>query len=181
MSFLELVKKRRSVRSYLDRPVEREKIERCLEAARLAPSACNSQPWSFVVVDDPQLKDRVAAETHAPLIPLNRFTHKAPVLIVIIAESPNLTSQIGGALTGRQFNLIDIGMACEHLCLQAVEEGLGTCIMGWFDEKAVKSLLGIPDKKRVALIISLGYPATDELRVKQRKRLEQIVSYNQFR
>ncbi len=181
MKFLDLVKTRQSVRKYLDKPVEREKIERCLEAARLAPSASNSQPWSFVVIDDPKLKEAVAKETFSQLISFNRFSLKAPVLIIIISERPGFLNKVAEVIKDKQLSLIDIGIATEHFCLQATEEGLGTCMLGWFDEKGVKKLLNIPSNKRVELIITMGYPVSKEIRPKKRKELNQIRSYNSYR
>ena len=181
MKFLDLVKTRQSVRKYLDTPVEREKIERCLEAARLAPSASNSQPWSFIVVDDPKLKEAVAKETFSQLISFNRFSLQAPVLIVLISERPGLLNKAAEAIKDKQFSLIDIGIAAENFCLQAIEEGLGTCMLGWFNEKGVKELLNIPQSKRVELIITMGYPESNEIRPKKRKPIDQIRSYNTFR
>jgi len=178
MNFLDLVKKRQSVRKYLDKPVEREKIERCLEAAQLAPSASNSQPWSFIVVDDPKLKEAVAKETFSQLISFNRFSLQAPVLIVLISERPGLLIKVAESIKDKQFSLVDIGITAEHLCLQAAEEGLGTCMLGWFNEKGVKKLLNIPSTKRVELIITMGYPESTEIRPKKRKEIDQIRSYN---
>ena len=178
MKFLELVQKRQSVRKYLDKPVEREKIERCLEAARLAPSANNSQPWIFMVIDDPKLKDAVARKTFDRVVSFNRFSLQAPVLILVLSERPSFFSRIGGAIKDKQFSLIDIGITAEHLCLQAAEEGLGTCILGWFDEKGVKKLFNIPRSKRVELIITMGYPESNQIRPKKRKPINQIRSYN---
>ncbi|HBY56936.1 MAG TPA: NAD(P)H nitroreductase [Candidatus Atribacteria bacterium] len=181
MKFLDLVKTRQSVRKYLDKPVEREKIERCLEAVRLAPSASNSQPWSFIVIDDPKLKEAVAKKTFDKLISFNRFSLQAPVLIIIISERPGFLNKVAEAIKDKQFSLIDIGIAAEHFCLQATEEGLGTCMLGWFDEKGVKKLLNIPSNRRVELIITMGYPASKEIRPKKRKELNQIRSYNSYR
>lgn len=181
MKFLDLVKTRQSVRKYLDKPVEREKIERCLEAARLAPSANNSQSWNFIVIDDPKLKEAVARKTFDSVISFNRFSLQAPVLILIISERPSFFNRIGGAIKDKQFSLIDIGITTENLCLQAAEEGLGTCILGWFNEKGVKKLLNIPQQKRVELIITTGYPASNEIRPKKRKEMDQIRSYNNYR
>ena len=180
MKFLDLVNKRQSVRKYLDKPVEREKIERCLEAARLAPSASNSQPWSFIVVDDPKLKEAVARNTFDRVISFNRFSLQAPVLILLLSERPSFFSRIGSAVKDKQFSLIDIGITAEHLCLQAVEEGLGTCMLGWFNERGVKKLLNIPPLIRVELIITMGYPISDEIEHKERKEINQIRSYNSY-
>ncbi len=176
---LELFRKRQSDRAYETRPVESEKIERILEAARLAPSACNAQPWKFIVVTDPEIKNQLADATSAKLLGMNHWTKQAPVHIVVVEESANLTSNLGSFVKRRYFPLIDIGIAAEHICLQAAYEGLGTCMIGWFNEKKVRQLLQIPRDKRPQLIITLGYPA-GETRQKVRKSIEQIVSYNRY-
>jgi nitroreductase len=179
-SFIDLVKHRESVRAYKADPVPGSSVERCLEAARMAPSACNAQPWKFIVVDDPELKNALADATQDRFIPMNHFTKQAPVHIVVVREKANLTSNLGQVLKDKEYPLIDIGIAVEHFCLQAVEEGLGTCILGWFNEKKVKKLLGIPLKKRAELIITLGYPATPMIREKKRKSLGEIAVYNRY-
>ena len=179
--FLEILLQRQSVRGYSDRPVEPEKLARCLEAARMAPSACNAQPWKFVVVDDPQLKERVAGyTTSGPLVPMNHFTRQAPLLVVIVRENPNLTSKIGTMLKDKPYTLMDIGIVALQFCLQATAECLGSCIMGWFNEKKVKELLHIPDSKRAELIITLGYPSSQTLRPKIRKKIDDICCYNRY-
>ena len=181
MTFLELVSKRQSTRAYdAGRAVEDEKLERCIEAVRLAPSACNAQPWKLVVVTEPDLKNKVADAASAKWLGFNHFTKQASVMVVIVREEPNFTSKLGTALKDKQYTLMDVGIAAEHFCLQAADEGLGTCIMGWFDEPRVKELLGIPAKKRAELIITVGYPAKTEIRKKIRKKKEQICSYNTY-
>lgn len=181
MNFIELAQKRYSVRNFSDKPVEKEKILRCIEAARLSPSACNSQPWHFVVVDEINLKDRIAKETVMSLSGMNKFTLDAPVIVVIVIEKKSISSTIGSFLKGKDFSLIDIGIAAEHFCLQAAEERLGTCMLGWFDEKAVKKLLSIPDSRHIGLLISLGYPANGEVRAKNRKSIEEMSSFNSYK
>lgn len=180
MSFLELAQRRQSDRGYLDKLVDRAIIERCLEAARLAPSACNSQPWFFVVVDDPELRKTLAGRLYDIVMPGNRFALTAPVLVAVVAERPNLLPRIGGIVKDKPYYLMDIGMAAENFCLQATEEGLGTCILGWFDEKGVQGLLGIPGSKRVPLVITLGYPESPTVRRKVRKGLDEIMAYNGY-
>ena len=180
MKFFDLVITRQSVRKYLDKPVEREKIERCLEAARLAPSASNSQPWSFIVVDNLKLKESVARKTFDRVISFNRFSLLAPVLIILISERPSFLNKVAEATKDKQFSLIDIGITAEHLCLQATEE-VGTCMLGWFNEKGVKKLFNIPLSKRVELIITMGYPESNQIRPKKRKSIDQIRSYNSYR
>jgi nitroreductase len=178
--FLELAISRQSVRAYTDKSIEKEKIMRCLEAARLAPSACNSQPWKFIVVDDNELKNLIADATNNRILPLNHFTKQAPVHIVVVREKANTTSKMGEIIRNKTYTLIDVGIATEHFCLQAETEGLGTCILGWFDEKQVKKLLNIPKNKRAELIITVGYPASAEKRKKKRKGIEEIYSYNSY-
>ncbi len=180
MDFLELAKKRQSCRAYDQTPVEPEKIARCLTAARLAPSACNSQPWKFVVVNDPALRKTVAQATFGPVISLNRFTMQAPILIAIVSERQKLTAKIGNIVRKKSFNQMDVAIAAEHFCLAATELGLGTCIIGWLDEQALKKTLAIPDRKRVELILTLGYPASDQTHPKKRKPLEDIIAWNRY-
>ncbi len=179
-SFIDFAKARQSVREYLDKPVEKEKVERCIEAARLAPSACNAQPWKFIIVDQPELKNRIADQTSNKLLPLNHFTKQAPVHVIVVMEKANLTSNLGSKIRDKHLPMFDIGIAVEHICLQAVEEGLGTCILGWFNEKAIQKLLKIPTSRRIALIITLGYPSKIEIREKKRKTIDSIISYNTY-
>lgn len=176
MDFLELVKKRQSDRKYESRAVEREKVVQCLEAARWAPSACNSQPWKFVVVDDPALLSPIALA--AASMGMNKFAHEAPVFVAVVLEKMNFTARIGSVIKDKEYSLLDVGIAVEHFCLQAAEIGLGTCIMGWFDEKKVKKLLQI-ENKRVPLLISVGYPASPT-RKKVRKTLDEMSSWNKY-
>ncbi len=181
MDFLDLIQKRQSDRKYTGRPVEKEKIERCLEAARLAPSASNSQPWTFVVVDEPGLKAKVAAKTIGPLKTFNNFVPQAPVIVAMVMEKPKVITEVGGRIKKKEYPLMDIGIAAEHFCLQATEEGLGTCMLGWFDERAVKSLLNVPEKKTIPLLITLGYTPEDyKHRKKIRKPFEKAVKWNSY-
>jgi len=180
MSFFDLIKRRYSVRKYQTIPVAREKIERCIEAARLAPSACNSQPWKFVIVDEPALKEKLAKAAFEELLNLNHFAFKAPVLVVIVSQRQKLSAKLGGLIKDRDFSLMDIGIAAEHFCLQATEEGLGTCMLGWFNEKPVKKLLSIPATQRVELIISVGLPADDAVSPKKRKDTSDMSSWNRY-
>lgn len=178
MNFLELAKMRQSVRSYSDIPVEKEKLNRCLEAARLSPSACNSQPWKFIVVDNPELKDKVARSTFNELVSFNKFSLNVPILVVVTANKGNLKTKVGQMITSIPYYLIDIGIAAEHFCLQAAEEGLGTCMLGWFNEKEIKKHLTIPNSEKVVLVIAIGYPKVTTVRDKKRKSIEEISSFN---
>ncbi len=180
LDFLDLVKRRQSDRGYKPIPVEKEKLDRCIEAARLSPSACNAQPWKFIVVDEPELKEKVAKLMVSKTLGFNHFSHQCPVLVIVVREAPNFTSKVGMVLKDKPYTTMDVGIATIQFCLQAKAEGLGTCIVGWFNEKAIKKLLGIPKSKQAELIISLGYPSSDEVREKIRKKTEDIVSYNKY-
>ena len=177
MTFLELVQKRHSCRNYADKAVSQEAIKRCLEAARLAPSACNSQPWHFKVVMDPQTRRDLAQKAFAGIYRMNGFAMDAPVLVVVIRERSKYTAALGAAFRGTQFGLIDLGIACEHFVLQAQEEGLGTCWIGWFDERAVKKVLCLPRHSKIDIILSLGYPQSLLEIEKDRKLITEISDF----
>lgn len=188
MDFAELVKKRYSCRKYLPDPVEREKIEKCIDSARLAPSACNSQPWNFIVVDDKDKLKEVADAAVSGIYGMPKLMAISPVLIVVTADKGSFLSRTGGYVRDTMFYLIDIGIASEHLVLQAAELGLGTCYIGWFNEKEVKKKLGLGKSANIPLIITLGYP--DESHRKEditrrlakggtRKPLEEVMKYHQ--
>ncbi len=178
---LRLVKNRQSVRKYLAKAVPREILERCLEAARLAPSACNSQPWSFIVVDDPKLKNELAEAAFAGIYSTNAFAKKAPVIVVVVREQSNYAARLGGYFRNLQYSLIDIGIAGEHFVLQAEDLGLGTCWIGWFNEEAVKSLLNVPKDKKIDVLIALGYAGPKAVKgERKREPLKKMSSFNSY-
>ena len=182
MNFIDLVTNRQSVRSYNpELKVPEKLIEKCIEAARLAPSACNSQPWKFVVVTDPEKLKAMTIYLKNKVLGLNTFANQVPVFVVLVSEESNFTAKFGSVVKNKPYSLIDLGIAAEHFCLQAQEDGLGTCIIGWFDESGVKKLLSIPNGKRVFLVISLGFPSEKNLqRKKIRKSIDEIFSYNKY-
>ncbi len=182
MDFARLITYRQSVRRYNDRPVEPEKLDRLVEAVRLAPSACNAQPWTLLLVDEPSLRTEVAKATFGKALSFNRFALQAPLIAVLVVEPPPLAIRLGALIKGRQFPLIDIGIAAAQLCLQAAELGLGSCMLGWFDEGKVKRLLNVPRRRRIGLLITLGYAAPDyPLRSKQRKSAAAMSRRNDYR
>ena len=181
MALLDLLKHRKSVREFLKRPVEREKIMMCLGAARLAPSESNSQPWRFIVVDDRELKDKLCAAAFSGIYSINSFCKTAPVIVVVISEKSKFLATIGGILRGTKFCLIDIGIACEHFVLEAEDLGLGTCWIGWFNERAVKSILNIPKRKKIDILIALGYYNREKLGPEHdREPIDKIASFNAY-
>lgn len=181
MTLAELILSRQSVRRYDPRPVDAELISQCLEAARLAPSASNSQPWHFIVVNEEPLRTEVAKATFSDIQLINKFTMQAPVMVVIVIEKARLITRLAMQVKKKEWPLIDIGITAEHFCLQAAELGLGTCMIGWFDEKKIQKLLNIPSGKSIGLVISLGYPEEGyKQRIKTRKGPAEIVSWNEY-
>ncbi len=179
LKILELITQRQSDRKYSDREIEKEKLDRIIEAGRMAPSACNAQPWKFIVVTEPDLIKKVAEASSAKLLGMNSFVGQAPVILVVIREQPNFSSKIGGTIRKKDYSLIDIGIASENICLQAEAEGIGSCMIGWFDERKLQKILDIPIRKRVELIITLGYSLSEQ-REKRRKPFNETVSFNRY-
>ena len=144
-SFLELAKSRQSDRAYEPgRVIEREVLERILEAGRIAPSACNGQPWHFTVVTEPSLLVEVGKATSS--LGMNKFVKDASALVLITQESTNITSKLGCGIKDKDFPVMDLGIASAYITLAAEDEGIGSCILGWFDEKKIKDLTGIPQR-----------------------------------
>ena len=181
MALLDLIRHRKSIRDFLDRPVEREKIMTCLEAARLAPSACNSQPWKFIVVDDKNLKNRLCDVAFGGIYSFNSFCKTAPVMVAVVSEKSKFFARIGGLFRGTRYYLIDIGVTIEHFVLEAEDLGLGTCWIGWFDEGAVKSVLNVPKSKKVDILIALGYYEKNKAVSEHgREPMDKITSFNSY-
>lgn len=173
MDFLSIAKTRQSCRSYDEsRPVEEEKLQAVLEAVRLAPSACNGQPYHLTVCRGETAKAVAAATTG---VGLNKFAKQAPILIVLSEESYVKSAALGAKLKGNDYRSLDIGIAAAYLTAEAAAQGLGTCILGWFDDEKIRKLCDL--KQPVRLVITLGYAAEgDKLRQKKRKSLEELVS-----
>jgi nitroreductase len=181
-SFYDLARTRRSVRRYSDRPVDRETIDRCIDAARIAPSASNTQPWRFVVVTDPSTCRQIGAATVLPPSAMNRFVATAPVIIAQFTDRPSTAVSAARMVKRLDYPLIDAGIAASQLCLQAAESGLGTCMIGWFNAKKIKRLLYAPRGARLALLITLGYPEEPlHPEEKHRRPLDAIRSFERFR
>lgn len=174
MDFTEIAIVRQSCRSYDEsRAVEPEKIEKMLESARLAPSACNGQPYHFTVCTG-ELAKEVAAATRGPA--LNKFASQAPVLIVISEEPYVASAGAGAKVKNNDYRSIDIGITCAYLTAEAAAQGLGTCILGWFDDAKLRELCGL--KYPARLVVTVGYAKEgDPLRTKKRKPMDELVTY----
>ena len=157
-----------------------------LESARLAPSACNSQPWHFVVVKDKEIikqlsKGVLIGEKLIGYYASNAFIQKAPVVIVACAN-PHPITHTGGKLIGLDCLMLDIGIAVEHIVLTATELGLGTCWLGYFSDKAARKILNIPAGTKVVAMLSVGYPGEpSKLAEQRRKKLEEIYSVDVYK
>ena len=166
MPVLDVIQQRYSVRKYLDKPVEEEKLQRVLEAARLAPSASNRQIWRFVVVRDAERRQALAEAAGQP------FLGEAPVVIAGCAADTTRVMRCGLSC-----HPVDLAIALEHIALQAVAEGLGTCWIGAFDQQAAKAAIGAPAEVEIVELMPLGYPAAT-MPPRQRLALDEIVMYD---
>lgn len=180
MNLDELILKRQSCRDFDGRAVERELVVKCIEAGRLAPSAMNSQPWHFVAVDHPELKKDVVKCLTGGIGTFNRFVKDAGAFLVLVEEPTGIPVATADLMRNQDFEQVDMGFAASYICLQAAELGLGSCVLGFFSEKRLKKLLSVPEKKRVRLVIALGYSKNGEIRPKQRKSADEIASFNQY-
>ena len=172
MDFMEIANTRQSCRSYDEgKIVEQEKLEAVLKAARLAPSACNGQPYHITVCRG---EAAVAVAKATQGMGMNKFASQAPVLLVISEEDYVASAAMGAKLKKNDYRSIDIGIVSAYITAEAAAQGLGTCILGWFDDDKIRAVCGL--EHPVRLVITLGYPA-DTLRTKKRKDLDILVSY----
>ena len=172
MNFMEIAQVRQSCRGYDEtRAVEPEKLEAILEAAQLSPSACNGQPYHFTVCTGEVAKE-VAKATQG--MGMNKFAVQAPILIVV-SEMPYVKSAaLGAKVKNNDYRSIDIGIATAYLTAEAAAQGLGTCILGWFDDDKIRALCGLDHPAR--LVITLGYPKDETVRPKKRKEISELVT-----
>lgn len=174
---LNLIRTRQSVRKYSTETVSRESLDRCIEAARLAPSANNGQPWSLVAIEEPETRSRLAKAARFGLLAQNPFAAEAPVIVAVIETPGHRPTSAGGRLLRQNFPLMDIGMAVQNFCLQATAEGLGTCIIGLFVAREVRKALKIPPGHRIRLLITMGTPVDSTVRMKKRHPKDQMCRY----
>jgi nitroreductase len=173
MKLDQILNTRRSVRSFDSRPVNEKDIISIIEAARLSPSACNSQTWRFIFVTHREIIRKICHEAMRPVIP-NKWLEQAPLVIVGCSQLDVIANRIGARVTGIEYYQIDLGIAMEHMVLKATELGLGTCWIGWFDETHLKGILGIPQKIKVSALLAVGYPKEAPGKKRKRKPTEKI-------
>ena len=180
-SIFNTIMKRRSVRRFEQKPVDRKLIFSCLEAARFAPSAENSQPWRFLIIDDPDVKSAFGEKIFSGIYRHTRWAINAPVLVVLLADLDFVTHRIAKVIQGIPFYLIDLGIAGEHFVLQAHSLGLGTCWIGWFHFKKARRFLKLPNNLKICDLIALGHPAKGwEAKQKKSKSIDEITRFNRW-
>lgn len=173
MDFLEIAKTRQSCRSYAQTPVEQEKLDAVLEALRLAPSACNGQPY-FVTVCRGETAKAVAAACQG--MGMNKFASQAPVVLVLSEKAYVKTAAVGSKVKHNDYRSIDIGIAAAYMTAEATAQGLGSCILGWLDDEKIRKICDLTQPVR--LVITLGYAQeNDPLRPKKRKDLSDLTAY----
>lgn len=173
MDFLEIAKTRQSCRSYAQTPVEQEKLDAVLEALRLAPSACNGQPY-FVTVCRGETAKAVAAACQG--MGMNKFASQAPVVLVLSEKAYVKTAAVGSKVKHNDYRSIDIGIAAAYMTAEATAQGLGSCILGWLDDEKIRKICDLTQPVR--LVITLGYAQEgDPLRPKKRKGLSDLTAY----
>ena len=174
MKFDHILEKRTSVRSYDSRTIDKKDIIAICEAARLAPSACNSQTWRFIAVTDRQSIRKICHEAMRRVIP-NRWIEQVPLLIIGCSQLDIIANRIGSRVTGIEYYQIDLGIAMEHMVLKATELGLGTCWIGWFNKDKLKKILNIPKKIKVSAMLAIGYPKEEPSKKRSRKPINKIL------
>ena len=179
MSVADTIARRVSCRAYKSDPVPQAYLMQILEAARLAPSACNQQPWRFAVVRHPEQRRRIVEEGFLPGIKMT-WAMAAPVHVVVGMESSFLTHRLAASVSGVDYPWVDIGIAGEHLVLASTELGLGTCWIGWIKPRTIARLVEWPRRVKPVVVITVGYPAdveTAALPACRRKPLDEIVRW----
>ncbi len=172
----DIIRNRRSVRAYKDNEIPKDVLQKVLDALRLAPSACNYQPWKFIIVTDEAIKSKLVTACKG-----QKFIAESPIVIVGCGYPQQAYPNMAGRGNSAE---IDVTIAMDHLTLSAAAEGLGTCWIGAFSEKEVKEILNIPDTVKVVALMPLGYPAAENafhpVEEQRRKLFSEVFSYNGF-
>ena len=174
--YFDLIARRESCRNFdPNRPVEKEKLQRCAEAAWIAPSACNGQPWKYLIMTNPELNEKLR-----PLmmeLGMNKFVKNCPAFAVVLEEATVLKVSLSQKFKDQDFAPIDVAFSASQFCYAATEQGLSTCIIGWHNEQKIRELFGLPKTTRVRLILAIGYAADETLRKKQRKPIDDVIRF----
>ncbi len=181
ISFSDLIRKRRSTREFdRTKKISRKNLISCAEAGRMAPSACNSQPWKFIIIDSPDKIEAIRKDVISGPYNMNRFAGNATAFIAVCASKTKLPAWLGSKLKGTDYRSIDIGGACQYITLQAEDIGISSCILGWFNERKLKKILKVPFSVKIELLIALGYTRGTGSYEKIRKDPDIVTSFNQY-
>lgn len=174
--FMDLCLRRQTCRKFNpDKAVEHEKLLKCVEAAHLAPSGCNGQPWKFIVVESPEMVAQVAQTPQQ--LGMNPYASEARAFITVVEQPVTLMPVLRPLIDGQYFAAGDLGAAVAYICLAAEDQGLGTCIFSMYDRPRLRELFKLPEGTRFGGLIGVGYAAVDEVRKKMRKPLENVVEF----
>jgi nitroreductase len=175
-----IIEKRRSVRMYDKKKIEKEKLLKIIQSTLLAPSACNKQPWRFIVVDEDKKVRSIFTEGLGGIVS-NRWAESVPAFIIACAQRSLLVHKIAERYKNVPYHYLDMGAAIEHILLKATESGLGTCWIGWFNKRTLRRILRIPRGIEIVSLIAIGYPSKDAV-LKERSRLEtdEILFWNEY-
>jgi nitroreductase len=175
VDFLDICKLRQSCRNFSERSVEHDKLVKCIEAGRLTHSGCNSQPWSFIVVENPDMVSEIAK--CGQQLKQNAFLGTAKAFIIVLEEHAVLSPVISCFLDSQYYVKGDLGAAAAYICLEATTQGLGSCHIGLYDRAKICELLNIPAEKQFGSVIALGYPASNTVRPKNRRSFEDVARF----
>ena len=174
--YFDLITRRESCRNFdPNRSVEKEKLQRCAEAAWIAPSACNGQPWKYLIVTNPELNEKLR-----PLmmeLGMNKFVKNCPAFAVVLEEATVLKVSLSQKFKDQDFAPIDVAFSASQFCYAATEQGLSTCIIGWHNEPKIRELFNLAGNERVRMVLAVGYAKTDALREQKRKPIDEVVKY----
>ena len=180
LDFFETIEQRHSCRNFNGTTVEYDKILKCIESARLAPSSCNMQPWHFIIVTQQDRLLQVAKCFQDA--GMNKFTDKAGGFIIVTEDNKTHISKIGNSIATQKFKAIDLGIATSYLVLSATAQNINSCILGWVNERKLRMLLSIPKDKRIRLGIALGYEDSNAASSQRiRKPLEEILGTEKYK
>lgn len=175
--FIKLTEERYSCRNYSGRDISDKIINNCIEAARLSPSACNKQPWRFLIVKDQGLREKICDNALLPGISMP-WLRTAPIIAIICADTSIITHKIAPILSGVNYYMVDLGIAGEHFVLAAKAQNIDTCWIGWFKEKQIKKILRIPGSIKVVSLISMGYSLDENGKQPEKMKIDKIHCYN---
>ena len=177
-SFFDLAMSRRSTREFVPgRQIPKEWLIKCVEAARHAPSACNSQPWKFLVMEDLKSHENIRDGAFSGMYGMNAFARDASSLIAIAHDKQKIFPLLGGAAMRTDFRLVDIGIACSHIVMQAADLGIATCILGWFNEKLLRRTFGLPGSAKIELVMAMGFAVKNDHRERPLKDIAEVSKF----